>query len=532
MNSHKTLLSVAFMLSWTLSVQAGTEILKNGDFSVADSNGIPVSWSCHCGTRANSGCTSKASNDGKSRVLVIAPGCASYQVVHFGNHAQGIHFGLDAIGTNIDPLSFRLTVYGLNTEAGNELVAGRVLSTTDDGWKKVQSATVSSSNPTTENAVFSANNYGISDITLANVSVIQEGSSPANKAGSLIYAAQDTRYSYRPGKGGQIWFPLPLQYASQVPLGLNFKVDPSTAAESVKYTTDEYGNAGVTVEVADSDTSGEFRVHWDAVVLTRILSGNERAEVYKATEDPAIWLKAAPLVDAAFAGIHDLGVSLNSEASDPVSAMENVIQWTSKNVKFGGANLPEVGLTATDVFLNRHTSCTGFANLAAAIGRASLIPTRTVANILVGEPQATHYINEFYLGEGLGWRRVEPQGDRPVVAEDYGVILRKNRPDQDEQVGTSGAMPGVPRLSLPEIISSGNRIARLKDSALGGGITLAEIQATLYTDPAQMKAIFQEANTRWTQIFGTPAAAAMYSRVQEIDNIEGLKSLYQINVTR
>ena len=135
-------------------------------------------------------------------------------------------------------------------------------------------------------------------------------------------------------------------------------------------------------------------------MLTRSITAEERPQVYAAHEDPKVWLEGTPLVDKSFPGIQELGQRFKNESESRLEIMQKAIQWTSSEVH-GQGKLE--GLDATTVFKSRVSSCTGYANLSSAIGRAAGVPTRSLANLMVGLPQHMHSITEFYLGKSLGW---------------------------------------------------------------------------------------------------------------------------------
>ena len=90
------------------------------------------------------------------------------------------------------------------------------------------------------------------------------------------------------------------------------------------------------------------------------------------------------------------------------------------------------------------------------MGRAAGIPTRVIANYMIGAPHQTHSINEFYLGAELGWRRVEPQFKRPSIHEDYAVTMRIVDPIDEGQIAMNSrklAFKGVPFFTVVEALS-------------------------------------------------------------------------------
>lgn len=269
----------------------------------------------------------------------------------------------------------------------------------------------------------------------------------AQTSGTLIHGIGHAEMKYNLGVAqSAVWFPLPMNYASQVPLQLKITVEPKTVLDKIVYHKDRHSNWGAFVYLKKNKSADRVVLHWDAVVLTKNIADAERAKVYMATEPVENWLNATPLVQFDEPAIQNLANTLSSGVFSPVQKMHNIIMWTSTHIKPPANDL--VGLDATTVMKDRVSSCTGYANLSVALGRAMGLPARSVANLLVGVPQQMHSISEFYLGKDLGWRRVEPQGQRDVIPESYALIIRLNETTEDEMYSNPVSIPGVPFWSI------------------------------------------------------------------------------------
>jgi len=186
----------------------------------------------------------------------------------------------------------------------------------------------------------------------------------------------------------------------------------------------------------------------------------ERAEFYEADLPPETWLTATEVVNSEHEGIAALGQEIGDDSSSPLEQMLGVIEWTSANITYPTDWSGVSGLDATSAFESGEGSCTAFANLAAALGRAGNLPSRVLANYYVGMAQQTHYIDEFYLGEELGWRRVEPQGTAATVKEDYVLAMRIVHPDDEGEEAFSPyawAFSGVPWKTLTTALAGYER---------------------------------------------------------------------------
>jgi hypothetical protein len=157
-------------------------------------------------------------------------------------------------------------------------------------------------------------------------------------------------------------------------------------------------------------------------------------------------------------------------------------------------------LDATSAYQTRDGSCTAFANLASAVGRALGVPTRHLANILVGMSQDMHSISEFYLGPQLGWRRVEPQQRTPTVPEDYVLAIAtitEAHEGTDALLGRKWVMPGAPRYEFTESVDHDELLEPVYPNHFGdcdGCSNRADPQATLRGD---VTSVFAAARTSW-----------------------------------
>ncbi|MBW2276280.1 MAG: hypothetical protein JRF63_02240 [Deltaproteobacteria bacterium] len=288
--------------------------------------------------------------------------------------------------------------------------------------------------------------------------------SDGNVEGALIKGIHHTVLDYAEGdEPGIVWLPLPMDHATQVPLYVEFDFDPATEAiiANVEYQVDGHGNFGALVELTQDGALDEAVLHWDAIVLTRDVDAEERPVYYAATNDPSDWSDPTAVADSSHEGIAALATALTASSTTALGKLGAIVAWTAENIEYPTDWTGIDSLDATTAFELGQSSSTGFANLATALGRAAGVPTRTMADLYVGASQLTHYMNEFYLGQDLGWRRVEPQLDADLLPEEYALTLRVVLPaDEDEQALGSDlwAYPGTPLLAQVQPMQGNDRM--------------------------------------------------------------------------
>ncbi|MDD5309445.1 MAG: transglutaminase domain-containing protein [Deltaproteobacteria bacterium] len=471
----------------------------------ADGGSSPAIWSCTCFGAAEgtdppcSTATDDPAHGG--RVLVLPPGCLAFQDETELDDSKVVRFDLFARGKDVQPAWFYLfawdaddyveTLYGAKTAVG------------PGSWTDITSGLQPTAGMVRLRMVLY--NSGTVDLNVDDLVVVQDQANPPPTVASLLRAEHHTELAYADAatEPGQIWVPLPLDHATQVPLYVELTVTPSSVVDGVEYVADDEKNWGAIVHLTQQGAADPVVISWKGVVLARAISADERPASYAKLGDPAAWLAATPVADAAYPGIAETAASLASTGDPAIDRMQAVIGWTSANMT-GTGQL--TALDATTVYETRVASCTGYANLAAALGRALEVPTRTVANYLVGMSQQTHYIDEFYLGDELGWRRVEPQATASAIPEGYGVVVRLDLPsDEASEANTDTgrwALTGVPLRSLVEPLAGRARMTpafstgHFPDCALCDN--RAELQAALPADEALSVAdVFDRARQLW-----------------------------------
>jgi hypothetical protein len=250
----------------------------------------------------------------------------------------------------------------------------------------------------------------------------------------------------------------------------------------------------------------------------RRVTDAEVPDVYAARSAPDRWLVSSGIAQSSDPSIAATANGLVTTGMSPLDRMMHILTWTSTSI---GGGIPQ-GLDAKTVFDTRIASCTGYTNIAMAMGRAVGVPTRHVTNILAIGAQDMHSIDEFYLGPALGWRRVEPQGTLPRVPDDYGFIMRLVLPEDESPTPNRPSpggplMSGIPLHEFPEIESGAEGITPLETFAprftdCSFCPSSAVPQADLRDVSAdQMKSLFASARAHWQADLTEYAAGGLSS---------------------
>ena len=485
-------------------------LFANLSFESVDENGAPQGWSCICAQDTASGpCQTEETPEAPdgTRVLVLGPGCSAFAdntraVLPSASVPLQIKGDATALGSGQGFL------YGFRSD--DEPLDTEVLAPSTNGqgiWSTMATNRAINTDGLTRMRIVLSNGAKTGNARFDDLRALDDQKAVPAKTATLL--AADSYMEINVAKGSeeaQLWAPLPLDYATQTPLYLEFSVEPPGTASQIDYRMDGSTNWGAVVHFAPGTAAKKVTISWKAVVLTRALHASERSAVYAATDDPSTWLTATPDANFDDPAVSTVAATLASPQSSPRDRMLSVIGWTSSNIR--GEKFTR--LDATAAISGKAGSCTGFANAASALGRSVGVPTRALANILVGMPQQVHSINEFYLGPELGWRRVEPQSPLPSVEEDGYLALRLVLPSDESDLSfsppadlASWFIPGVPLRTLNHPLAGGARISlnyltkhfpTCKECING-----ASVQATLHGDEAQVKTAFAQARTAWSK---------------------------------
>jgi len=440
-------------------------------------------------------------------MLRLAPGVVAFQAETQFDAAAPVRYDLFARREGLPPSTAAFYMFGAeNTDDAFDVLwtlYAKMVSEAESGWWFPSSFTQPLANVDFLRLCIS-NVDGEADMFLDDLVVVEEPE-PTVPHGHLLRAEHYGMFTIFPGEEeGRLWVPLPLDHGVQVPLYVELTVEPEGLVSAVEYSVDEIGNLGAILVFAPDAQQVGAVVRWDAVVLTLEQEEAALAEFYAPIVEPDTWLADTPVVQMSHEGIAGASADAVMGLDDLEEQMVALLGISSSSIYLQG--MPD-GLDAANAFESHMGSCTSFANLGAALGRAAGIPTRTIANYLVGMSQQTHSINEFYLGPDKGWRLVEPQSTAASVPGDYAVVVRVDWPDPDEgpaaMESTPWSYPGVPLLSLVRPLAAHARFKSLIFTEHFPDCDTcdnrADYQAPLEGEAAKVRAAFDDARALWQE---------------------------------
>lgn len=301
-----------------------------------------------------------------------------------------------------------------------------------------------------------------------------------------------------PGSVGTIAFPVPGTYRDQVPLTFAVRTQPADALRGYRWRLREDGlNWLCEVEVAPPE--GGVFVRWEALVLVgdRPTADLPPAPVPECPVEAKPWTRSTACVQADDPAIQARAAAL-AEGLDDVGA------FARRAVEFAATNPLRMGAMATldaRCALDTGSSCTGRANLAAALLRARGIPARTVAHLPTWSgPLFEHWLVE-YWHPGAGWVWAEPSLGR-MQPEPWTVALLSVSSPDDEDAARSfapyrvrGVMAGAPSFSVPEL--SGGLQPDSSPLPTGETSSLATPEVRLDAPADQLVPLFDSARRRF-----------------------------------
>ncbi len=488
-------------------------IFTNLDFEKVDASGAPLGWACEC-TGIPAACRTTTRAEHGARALDLPSGCFAFQSTRAFDHTHGLRFDYFASGGVIYPADTLILSTEVDPSGANERLISQGRSASSE-YDDVASQGTMRTADAQELVLLLQNNNGADDpspdgphLVIDDIVAVQDVPNPEPKVGALVRAEHIDQFSYQGvGVPASLYTPLPADWAAQTPLYVELTVAPENVVDHIEYVAEAGQNWGAVVHFAGAVSAPTVTLTWRSVSLVWQVPASERPGVYATIEEPSPWLQATPVADAGDPRIVAAAQFIVSQAQTPLDKMLDVIGWTSANIRYGWNGN---SLDALSVFLSHQGTCTGFANLASALGRAAGVPTRAVANILVGMAQDVHSINEFYLGPSEGWRRVEPQSSAPIVADDYGLVLRLVLPDDEnataDDTQSMWTARGVPLHTLTMPVEGAAQFdlpARVSPTFADCAScpNRADPQADLRGDDATMKMLFERARAAWQTDF-------------------------------
>jgi hypothetical protein len=317
-----------------------------------------------------------------------------------------------------------------------------------------------------------------------------------------------------PGVAGKVTFPIPGTYRDQVPLAFRIEVQPPDALKGSRLIRRADGmNWLCEVEVAPP--KDKAMVRWEALVFVggRPTEALPRARKPEVPEETQKWTRSAGCVQSDDPGIQAKAAALAEGTDDVGEYASRVIRFTTMNPY--RAELCRT-LDARGALLGG-SSCTGRANLAAALLRARGIPARTVAHLPTWcGPLFTHWLVE-YWHPGVGWVWMEPTLDQPQPPSWTAVVVNVSKPsDEDDAFGwtrTSGIAAGVPRHSARELTAGLQPLFDVAEQLSWGAVNRATPETPLRgstTDLGELSTLARRTFAEWA----VPGRTAETDRVR------------------
>ena len=233
---------------------ADASLLKNSDFSQLDAHGQPVGWTCVCQEQLAACNVGTESNS--TRFITLQPGCVLISGrVEFSNPSDGLKMQLTVAGNSAHFQDFRLLTRS-NSGIFGSLETGHpsTIIPTQEG-SVLLSPPISSAGASY--VALQIDNTQNTPLVIRKADIIEGGLAPEPKTAALLKATHLTVFQIAPNSTvKQIWMPLPLDYASQVPLWIQLSPEPASIVESVSYSQDAIGNWGSVVTLKDGVPAG------------------------------------------------------------------------------------------------------------------------------------------------------------------------------------------------------------------------------------------------------------------------------------
>lgn len=264
----------------------------------------------------------------------------------------------------------------------------------------------------------------------------------------IFVVGQDTSYE-------EIVFPIPLILDNQVPIYLNLTGNPPELVSNIKLNRRDDTNWVVNLTLSPMKAGQKLDVKWEcSIFIMDEGSDEEFLEAGREQYDSGDYLMSSLCVQSEHSEIQKKAFDLKSHR-DAYETITNVLAFLQE-IK-AKADRDYKSLDALEA-LYHGGSCVSAANLATALLRANGIPTRILAThpTWFGRHQ-THYVMESFVPY-KGWIRMDPSVGKIPDLSRNNIIMSIIRL-QDENSSHSRwqyPMRGVPYLSLPEKLTSGN----------------------------------------------------------------------------
>lgn len=331
-----------------------------------------------------------------------------------------------------------------------------------------------------------------------NAKVTSDNLYIAQCQGNYIFCAEDDVSAQ------QMAIPIPLAFECQTPISLNVHLEPESLVSKIEIRKKQ-SNFMLLVEFNNMNTGDEVIFEWKCPVLIwNCKSSSECRENSKVdnAEDEDIkklYLSATKSVQIDHPDIQSKAAEIRRGCNKATDIIKGVIEFQQKLRREFMQMHKKTGKSLDAVTaLKNIGSCTGAANLVAALLRANQIPARILATHPTWFPgHQMHYIVECFI-DSEGWVWLESTIGRFPEEFKEQIVVSIVHP-QNENLAFKPSrfyIPGVPWLSVPEHLTPSDSFY-YKASKPSQGLHKAEILQTIPGNYAEQKQAFVTTANLW-----------------------------------
>ena len=129
-----------------------------------------------------------------------------------------------------------------------------------------------------------------------------------------------------------MFLPLPIDYATQVPLYVELTVDPPNVVDKIEYVAEEEHDWGAVITLAKDASASSLKIKWMSVTLVRGVPHDSIGSVYTKLGDPSQWLAPSAIAQSDYAPLAATARGLVSGGDSAETKMSSIIKWTSTNL--------------------------------------------------------------------------------------------------------------------------------------------------------------------------------------------------------
>lgn len=237
----------------------------------------------------------------------------------------------------------------------------------------------------------------------------------------------------------EVYFHIPVMVEGQRPIALNLWTRPACRATSYRVLSNYSGiNQVMEVSIRGLNANETVRLMWESYTLVEPNNYMDMPRSIEKTSEEALpkdvrpWLAATDFIQANHPDIQALAERLVKSETNVVEIADRIANFTANEIEYKGGGAQDA-LTTLQM---GYAVCTGKADLAAALLRASGIPARVLLVLPI-----THYIVEYYA-HPYGWIRLEStMGINPNPNQRNLVNFRAHPEDETSSSIINGQHP-------------------------------------------------------------------------------------------